>query len=97
MNQRILPVITLGVFLLATAAAAAPLAIADKDTVQTVLQGQAGKRVTIRVRAGDELSGTVKTVNADVVHIGELAGKEFFDAVIPLKSIDAVIIRVKDQ
>ena len=97
MNHRIVPGIAILALLLCVPATAAPLSVADGDTVQKVLQGQAGKRVTIRVRAGDELSGTVRTVNAEVVHIGELAGKEFFDAVIPLKSIDAVIVRVKDQ
>jgi hypothetical protein len=89
--------ITFAAWLLAMSATAAPLSVAEGDTVQKVLQGQAGKRVTIRVRAGDELSGMVKTANAEVVHIGELAGREYFDAVIPLKSIDAVIVRVKDQ
>jgi hypothetical protein len=98
MNRRILPgIAAVALLILSLSAGAAPLAVAEGDTVQKVLQGQAGKRVTIRVRAGDELSGTVRSVNADVVHIGELAGREFFDAVIPLKSIDAVIVRVKDQ
>jgi len=97
MNHRIPVGMTLGILLFTTAATAAPLAVGPGDDVQQVLQGQAGKRVTVRVRAGEELSGTVKTVNEDVVHLGELSGKEFFDAVIPLDSIDAVIVRVKDQ
>jgi hypothetical protein len=96
MSNRILGGIALAI-LFATAAIAAPLAVGADDSVQQVLQGQAGKRVTIRVRAGEELSGTVRTVNKEVVHLGELSGKEFFDAVIPLESIDAVIVRVKDQ
>jgi len=97
MNHRILSGIALCALLVAVSAPAAPLSVGDGDTVQKVLQGQVGKRVTIRVAAGEELSGTVRTVNAEVVHLGELAGKEFFDAVVPLKAIDAVIVRVKDQ
>jgi len=98
MRNRTLPGIALAALLmLSLSATAAPLAIAEGDTVQKVLQGQVGKRVTLRVRAGEDLTGTVKSVNADIVHIGELAGKEFFDAVVALKSIDAVVVRVKDQ
>ena len=97
MNSRILPGIALCALMsLSAGAASAPLSVAADDTVQKVLEGQAGKRVTVRLRMGEELTGTVKTVSADVVHLGEIAGKEFYDAVVATKAIDAVIIRVKD-
>lgn len=77
--------------------AAEPLSIADGDTVQSVLKAHAGKRVTLQTRSAGELTGTVKSVNAEVVHLGELSGKEFFDAVVALKAVDAVVIRVRDR
>jgi hypothetical protein len=97
MNHRILSGFALAACLAMTvSASAAPLSIAEGDTVQKVLQGQTGKRVTVRTRAGEELTGTVRAVNAELVHPGEIAGKEFYDAVVQTKSIDTVIVRVKD-
>jgi len=85
----------------ALACAAAPAAGADlrvgaNDTVQTVLAGQKGARVTVRVRSGQELTGIVREVNARVVQLGGLSGKEFFDAVVPLEAVDAVLVRTKE-
>lgn len=81
---------------LAVTASAAPLAVAKGDTVASVLSAQQGKRVTVRLASGEELSGKVATVGDGVLHLGELAGREFFDAVIPLTGIEAVIIRVRE-
>jgi len=38
----------------------------------------------------------VRDVNANVVQIGGVTGKEFFDAVVPLSAVDAVYVRVKE-
>ena len=77
-------------------AAAAELRVGANDTVQTVLAAQKGARVTVRVRSGQELTGTVREVNARVVQLGGLSGKEFFDAVVPLEAVDAVLVRTKE-
>ena len=77
-------------------AAAAPLAVGKGDSTATVLAAQQGKRVTVRLKSGEELTGKVVTVGDKVVQLGELSGKEFFDAVISLKGIEAVIIRVRE-
>ena len=76
--------------------AAAPLAVNKSDTVSGILAAQKGNRVTIRLQSGEELSGKVVTVGDHVLQLGELAGKEFFDAVIPMDGITAVIIRVRE-
>ena len=75
---------------------AAELRVAPADTVESVLAAQKGKKVTIRLRSGQEASGTVATVTPRVVQIATVAGKEFFDAVIPLEAIEAVFVRTKD-
>lgn len=77
-------------------AGAAPLAIGKGDDIAVVLGAQQGKRVTVRLGSGDELSGKVVLVGDSVLHLGELAGREFFDAVIPLAGIEALIIRVRE-
>ena len=75
---------------------AAPLTVSKSDTVAGLLAAQKGNRVTIKLQSGEELSGKVITVGDQVLQLGELAGKEFFDAVIPLGSVVAVIIRVRE-
>lgn len=85
---------------LAGLAATAPadlLSVNATDTVATVLTAQAGKRVSVKLRSGEELTGTVGTVGDTVVHLRELTGREFFDATVALEAIDAVVVRTRDR
>lgn len=71
------------------------LAVSPNDTVQTVLAAHKGKRVTLRLRGGQELTGIVRDATAKLVVLGALAGREFFDAAVPLEAVDGVIVRTK--
>ncbi|MCC6210441.1 MAG: hypothetical protein IT513_05300 [Burkholderiales bacterium] len=82
-------------FLAALPALAQDLAITAGDSVQTVLVAQKGKRVTVRLAGGQELTGTVREATAKLVVLGGLTGREFFDAAIPLEKIEAVLVRTK--
>jgi hypothetical protein len=75
---------------------AADLKIGANDSVQSALAGQKGTRVTVRTRSGQDITGAVREVNANVVQLGAVGGKEFFDAVVPLNAIDAIYVRVKE-
>jgi hypothetical protein len=66
------------------------------DTVETVLTSQGGKRVTLRLRSGQETTGTVVLVTQKVVHLSAVAGREYFDAIIPVEAIEAVLVRTRD-
>ncbi len=66
------------------------------DTIQKTLEGQQGKRVTVRLLAGEELTGKVVTVTKELLHLSALSGREYFDAVIDVGRIQAVIVRVKE-
>jgi hypothetical protein len=78
-------------------AGAAELRIAGNDTIQGVLAAQKGARVTVRVRSGQDITGVVRDVNQRVVQIGAVSGREFFDAVVALEAVDAVLVRTKDK
>lgn len=80
---------------IATAASAQPVTVAANDTTQSVLAAQKGKRVILRLRGGQEMGGTVRDVTAKLVVLGAVQGREFYDAVIPVEAVDAVIIRTK--
>jgi hypothetical protein len=47
--------------------------------------------------AGEELTGMVKHVTPYGVQLSELAGKEFFDAIMRLDQISAVIYRARNE
>jgi hypothetical protein len=59
------------------------------------LDQQVGKRAKVKLRSGQELDGKVLKVGINGVHLAELTGMEFHDAVIRLKAIDAVIVRAR--
>lgn len=65
------------------------------DTIQSIAAAQKGKRVTLRLRSGQELTGVLRASTDRLVVLGELSGREFFDAVIPLEAVEAVIVRTK--
>lgn len=75
----------------------AKLEVRSGDVVKTVLERQVGKRVGLVLTTGPELSGVVTAVGDHVVHIAELSGREFFDAVVPLDRISAVVIRARGR
>lgn len=71
------------------------VSISGNDTTQSVVTAQKGKRVTLRLRSGQELTGTVREATGRLVVLGGLTGREFFDAVVPLEAVEAVLIRTK--
>ena len=72
------------------------LKVASTATVESLVTAQKGKRITVRTRSGQELTGVVREVTPRFVHIGALAGREFFDAVVSLDAVEAVIVRTKE-
>lgn len=81
--------------LLPAAASAQALALAPDDTVENVLAAHKGKRVTVKLGPGDELTGVVKLVTPQVVHLSEIAGRELFDAVVDTRRVVAVLVRTR--
>ena len=74
-------------------ASAQGLALAPSDTIQSVVSTQKGKRVTLRLRSGQELTGTLRESTDRLAVLTELAGRELFEAVVPIDAIEAVIVR----
>ncbi len=83
--------------LLATGPAAAQeVKVGANDSFESLISAQKGKRVTLRTRSGGELTGVVRSVTPRYVHLGALAGRDFFDAVVALETLEAVIVRTKE-
>ena len=75
---------------------AQPLVVNAADSIERLLAAQKGKRVTLKLGPNDELTGIVRSVSPNVVHLGELAGRELFDAAVDIKQGRAVIVRTKN-
>jgi hypothetical protein len=75
----------------------AKLEVRDADTVKAVLERHVGKRVGLVMAGGPEMTGVVVKVAGNVVHLSELAGREFFDAVVALDRVSAVVVRVRTR
>jgi ABC-type phosphate/phosphonate transport system substrate-binding protein len=75
----------------------AKLEVRNADTVKNVLERQVGKRVGVVLHTGQELTGVVTTVGDKVVHLAELSGRDFFDAVVSLDQVAAVVVRVRGR
>ncbi len=73
--------------LLSNVSVSAPLSVSAEDDIHTVLAAQKGNRVTVKLKSGDEITGTVGLVNKTIAHLGEMAGKEYYDAVVSIRSI----------
>jgi hypothetical protein len=71
------------------------LTISAGDSLQSVLAAQKGKRVTLRLSGGQEITGVMREATAKLVVLGGLTGREFFDAAVPLEKIEAVVVRTK--
>jgi hypothetical protein len=81
----------------AAAAAQDKIEIRETDSLKLLLERHVGKRVGLVMRSGQELSGTVVKVGQHVVHVSELTGREFFDAVVQLDQLQAVVVRVRGR
>ena len=73
------------------------IAFHPADTLQVILERHKGKSVTLKLDSGHEVGGIVREVGSQLVYLSQLVGKEFFDALIRIDRISAVIIRVKTR
>ncbi|MGH7428675.1 MAG: hypothetical protein ACREJ4_10040 [Candidatus Methylomirabilaceae bacterium] len=98
--QRIVPAVMLIMGLMGISA---PIASAEEvkynlkpaTTMKALLTDFIGKRVVVRLESSEEMEGTVTMVGDNLVHISKLSRRDFFDAVVSVDRISAVIIRVR--
>ena len=81
--------------MLGTAAHAEPFTVGPDDTIGKLLAAQTGKVVTLELGCSEELTGKVKSVSAEVVHLSELSGKDFYDAAVATREIRAVVVKAR--
>lgn len=73
------------------------VSLSADDDIESVLAAHTGKYVTVVLESGKEFTGKVGSVYEDAMHLMELSGKEFYDAVIDTDDVAAVVIRVRNN
>lgn len=80
-----------------TAFAADGLATLKVMSISSLLSINQNQRVTLLMQSGREITGTVSGAGGATVHLRALQGMEFYDAVINIDNIEAVIARVRNE
>ncbi len=86
-----------GLFCVLALALPASVALAGDDAVARTLKELDGKRATVVLASGTELTGKVANPTADSVKLVELSNKDFFDAVVDLDHVQAVVYRARGE
>ena len=72
------------------------MVLEEQDTMSNVLKRLEGKPVRIRLAgSGEEVIGRLQKVGKELVHLSDLSGREFFDAVVRIDQISAVSAQVR--
>lgn len=67
------------------------------DTMRSVLEHQVGQTVDLRMKSGEKLGGKLEKVTDKLAHLSQLAGAEFFDAVVDIDDIAALAVRTRSK
>lgn len=78
-------------------AADSKIELKTDDGVKSILERQVGQVVELRLGSGEKIGGKVEKVGENLVHLSQLTGAEFFEAVVDIESVSAVVVRAKSK
>jgi hypothetical protein len=73
------------------------LGVEGNQPIRDNLKQRIGGRVLLRLVSGEEIGGTIVQVGEHAVHVSGLTGRDFYDAVIRLDQVGAVMVRVREK
>ncbi len=94
-KSNLLPAFAAAILLLTVTSAFAGLEPKADDTVKSILSRQVGQSVELRLKNGEKIAGKVEMVGKDLVQLTQLAGAEFYEAVVVMDDVAAVVARAK--
>ncbi len=66
------------------------------ESMKDLLVRHKGKHIIVRLNSGQELEGDLQEVGDHVLQLSELPGMEFYDAVVRLDMVAALIVRTRN-
>jgi hypothetical protein len=79
----------------ATVPAQTKLELQAGDTIASILQRTAGQTVELRMKSGEKIGGKIDKTSDKLVYLSQVTGAEYFDAVVDMSDVAAVIVRAK--
>lgn len=95
LNRSFLPFFLFFAFALTTAFGQSKIELQPNDTIQSILEKQVGQTIELRMKSGEKIGGKLEKLNEKVAHLSALTGADYFDGVIVIDQISAVIVRAK--
>lgn len=95
MNTKPFVYLCILLFTISTAFAQSSLELQPNDSMQVILQRQVGQSVELRMKSGEKIGGKLEKVNEKLAHLAQLTGAEYFEAVVAIDDIAAVVVRAK--
>ena len=71
------------------------LDLQPNDTMEVVLQRQLNQPIELRMKSGEKIGGKLDKVSGKLAHLSQLTGADYFDAVVNVDDIAAVVVRAK--
>lgn len=78
-----------------SAAAESTVDLQPNDNLQAILQRQVGQSIELRMKSGEKIGGKLEKLTEKFALLSQLTGAEYFDAVVVLDNIAAVVVRAK--
>ncbi|OGR00202.1 MAG: hypothetical protein A2511_03155 [Deltaproteobacteria bacterium RIFOXYD12_FULL_50_9] len=72
----------------------ASVEINNSDSMRDLLQRNVGQIVEIRLLSGEILSGRLVRTTPTLLHLSKITGRNYFDAVIRIDHVSAMIVQV---
>ncbi|ARU56690.1 hypothetical protein OLMES_2640 [Oleiphilus messinensis] len=72
-----------------------PLEVGNMDNIPTLLSRLDTRTITVSLKNGKEYTGRVARVTDHILHLDNLRGMEYFDAVITIEDVSGFVIRTQ--
>src|SRR3954451_8506929 len=95
MKRLLYFVALLTVLTCATLPAQTKIELQTGDTIPAILQRSAGQTVELRMKSGEKIGGKIDKASDKLVYLSQVTGAEYFDAVVDMSDVAAVIVRAK--
>jgi hypothetical protein len=99
-RRRVMMGLVVAVFLIAfqsIVAAQEKIELRQDIGIKEALLQFTGKRVSVTLDSGTAYEGILTKVGDHLIHISRLTGKEYFDAVIRIDKISALVVRTRSD
>ena len=96
MKQLLLPILIVAAFF-STAFGQTKLELQPNDTMRAVLERQVGQSVELRLKSGEKVGGKLEKVTEKLALLSQLTGAEYFDGVVDVENVAAIVVRAKTK